>query len=282
MIAAGATFAAFPAWYATMFSGFYLALLLILVLLIVRVLSFEWRERDEGDRWRGAWQLGEHREQRRRAVPVGRRACPASCTACRSTATATSPGTCSTSSTPTPCRPGSRSCCSSRSTARRSSPCARRRAAGARGAAARRLGLPVALVVARVPRVDRRRRGRPQRARPAPAGARRRRSAAPRCVLAACSRAARRERVGVRRCPRSASLAIVATLFTALYPRVLVSRAGPRRTASPSPDAAAAHYALSVITVVAVDPAARDAALPGLDLPRVPRPARRRRPSPPS
>ena len=45
VIAGGATFAAFPAWYATMFSGFYLALLLILVLLIVRVVSFEWRER---------------------------------------------------------------------------------------------------------------------------------------------------------------------------------------------------------------------------------------------
>jgi cytochrome d ubiquinol oxidase subunit II len=55
VIAAGATFAAFPAWYATMFSGFYLVLLLILVLLIVRVLSFEWRERDAGARWRGAW-----------------------------------------------------------------------------------------------------------------------------------------------------------------------------------------------------------------------------------
>ena len=45
VVAAGATFAAFPAWYATMFSGFYLALLLILVLLILRVVSFEWRER---------------------------------------------------------------------------------------------------------------------------------------------------------------------------------------------------------------------------------------------
>ena len=48
VVAGGATFAAFPAWYATMFSGFYIALLLILVLLIVRVVSFEWREkRDE-------------------------------------------------------------------------------------------------------------------------------------------------------------------------------------------------------------------------------------------
>jgi cytochrome bd ubiquinol oxidase subunit II len=55
VVAAGATFAAFPAWYATMFSGFYLALLLILVLLIVRVVSFEWRERHESPKWRAAW-----------------------------------------------------------------------------------------------------------------------------------------------------------------------------------------------------------------------------------
>ncbi len=55
VIAGGATFAAFPVWYATMFSGFYLALLLILALLIVRVLSFEWREKAESPRWRAFW-----------------------------------------------------------------------------------------------------------------------------------------------------------------------------------------------------------------------------------
>jgi len=55
VVAAGATFAAFPAWYATMFSGFYIALLLILVLLIVRVVSFEWREKRDGVRWRATW-----------------------------------------------------------------------------------------------------------------------------------------------------------------------------------------------------------------------------------
>jgi cytochrome d ubiquinol oxidase subunit II len=55
VIAGGATFAAFPVWYATMFSGFYLALLLILALLIVRVLSFEWREKAEGARWQAVW-----------------------------------------------------------------------------------------------------------------------------------------------------------------------------------------------------------------------------------
>ena len=43
IVAGGATFAAFPLWYATMFSGFYLALLAILVCLILRVVSFEWR-----------------------------------------------------------------------------------------------------------------------------------------------------------------------------------------------------------------------------------------------
>ena len=53
--AAGATFAAFPQWYATMFSGFYIALLLVLVLLIVRVVSFEWREKVDSDRWQGVW-----------------------------------------------------------------------------------------------------------------------------------------------------------------------------------------------------------------------------------
>ena len=55
VVAAGATFAAFPAWYATMFSGFYVALLLVLVCLIVRVVSFEWRSKSESPRWRGAW-----------------------------------------------------------------------------------------------------------------------------------------------------------------------------------------------------------------------------------
>jgi cytochrome d ubiquinol oxidase subunit II len=55
VVAAGATFAAFPAWYATMFSGFYLAFLLILCFLILRVVSFEWRKKGHGERWRKAW-----------------------------------------------------------------------------------------------------------------------------------------------------------------------------------------------------------------------------------
>jgi cytochrome bd ubiquinol oxidase subunit II len=53
--AGGATFAAFPAWYATMFSGFYIALLLVLFFLIIRVVSFEWRSKSETPGWRAFW-----------------------------------------------------------------------------------------------------------------------------------------------------------------------------------------------------------------------------------
>jgi cytochrome bd ubiquinol oxidase subunit II len=55
VVAGAATFAAFPAWYATMFSGFYLALLLVLFFLIIRVVSFEWREKSESPVWREIW-----------------------------------------------------------------------------------------------------------------------------------------------------------------------------------------------------------------------------------
>jgi len=55
VVAGGATFAAFPAWYAAMFSGFYIALLLILFFLMIRVVSFEWREKSNSPRWRAVW-----------------------------------------------------------------------------------------------------------------------------------------------------------------------------------------------------------------------------------
>jgi cytochrome bd ubiquinol oxidase subunit II len=55
VVAAGGTFAAFPAWYSAMFSGFYLLLLLILVFLIVRAVSFEWWNKSENPRWRSFW-----------------------------------------------------------------------------------------------------------------------------------------------------------------------------------------------------------------------------------
>lgn len=53
--AGGAIFAAFPIWYATMFSGFYLALLVILVALILRGVAFEFRSKNSSDKWRRNW-----------------------------------------------------------------------------------------------------------------------------------------------------------------------------------------------------------------------------------
>jgi len=53
--AGGAIFAAFPNWYATLFSGFYLALVLMLVGLIVRGVAFEFRSKDKNPRWRSLW-----------------------------------------------------------------------------------------------------------------------------------------------------------------------------------------------------------------------------------
>ena len=55
LTAGGATFAAFPGWYATLFSGFYLALFLILVALIVRGVAFEYRGKRDSVRWRAWW-----------------------------------------------------------------------------------------------------------------------------------------------------------------------------------------------------------------------------------
>jgi cytochrome d ubiquinol oxidase subunit II len=55
LVAGGATFAAFPEWYATLFSGFYLPLLLILVALILRGVAFEYRGKVDDARWRRRW-----------------------------------------------------------------------------------------------------------------------------------------------------------------------------------------------------------------------------------
>ncbi len=55
LTAGGATFAAFPEWYASMFSGFYLALLVILVCLIIRGVAFEYRGKGHTDQWRARW-----------------------------------------------------------------------------------------------------------------------------------------------------------------------------------------------------------------------------------
>lgn len=57
MTAGGAMFAAFPAWYATMFSGFYLAMLLLLVALILRNMGLDYRYKRDSDRWRAGWDI---------------------------------------------------------------------------------------------------------------------------------------------------------------------------------------------------------------------------------
>ena len=57
LVAGGATFAAFPEWYATLFSGFYLALLLILVGLILRGIAIEYRNKSDDPVWRQRWDV---------------------------------------------------------------------------------------------------------------------------------------------------------------------------------------------------------------------------------
>ena len=55
LVAGGAMFAAFPLWYATMFSGFYLALFVILLALIIRGVAFEYRGKRDSATWRKNW-----------------------------------------------------------------------------------------------------------------------------------------------------------------------------------------------------------------------------------
>lgn len=56
LTAGGATFAAFPEWYATLFSGFYLPLLIILLCLIVRGVAFEYRAKRPEEKWQRNWE----------------------------------------------------------------------------------------------------------------------------------------------------------------------------------------------------------------------------------
>jgi cytochrome bd ubiquinol oxidase subunit II len=55
VVAGAATFAAFPSWYATMFSTLYLPLLIVLVALIVRGVSFEFARKIDSPQWRSTW-----------------------------------------------------------------------------------------------------------------------------------------------------------------------------------------------------------------------------------
>ena len=57
IVAGAAMFAAFPGWYATMFSGLYLALALLLAALIIRGVAFEFRGKRDAARWRRTWDV---------------------------------------------------------------------------------------------------------------------------------------------------------------------------------------------------------------------------------
>jgi cytochrome bd ubiquinol oxidase subunit II len=55
VVAAAATFAAFPPWYASMFSALYLVVMLVILALIIRGVSFEYRGKSTNPRWRATW-----------------------------------------------------------------------------------------------------------------------------------------------------------------------------------------------------------------------------------
>src|SRR5215475_11779332 len=57
IVAAAAMFAAFPGWYATMFSAYYLPLVLLLAALIVRGVAFEYRGKRDAASWRRTWDV---------------------------------------------------------------------------------------------------------------------------------------------------------------------------------------------------------------------------------
>ena len=174
VVAGGATFAAFPAWYATMFSGFYLALLLILVLpdrprRLVRVARRRARRPAGGRRGPG----------RTRSAASARRCSGGSGSSCLVYGVPDRLGRRLRRRLRRPLQPvhacsrGSRSCVALR-LPRRDVPDAAYdgRAARARAdAAARKLAMPAAVAGRGVPRLDRRRRDRPQRQGPLPAGA---------------------------------------------------------------------------------------------------------------
>ena len=72
LVAGGATFAAFPTWYATLFSAFYLPLFLLLVGLIVRGVAIEYRNKREDARWRSPLGHAARRLERRAGIALGR------------------------------------------------------------------------------------------------------------------------------------------------------------------------------------------------------------------
>ncbi|MMZ59959.1 Cytochrome bd-I ubiquinol oxidase subunit 2 [compost metagenome] len=57
LTAGGAMFAAFPNWYATMFSGYYTPLVVLLLALIARGVAFEFRGKVGNEKWKGTWDI---------------------------------------------------------------------------------------------------------------------------------------------------------------------------------------------------------------------------------
>jgi cytochrome bd ubiquinol oxidase subunit II len=57
IVAAAAMFAAFPGWYATMFSGLYLVMVVLLMSLIIRGVAFEYRGKRDATHWRRTWDV---------------------------------------------------------------------------------------------------------------------------------------------------------------------------------------------------------------------------------
>jgi cytochrome d oxidase subunit CydB len=100
--AGGATFAAFPNWYATLFSGFYLPLFLILVALIFRGVAFEFRAKRAFPAWQAAWDKAIFLGQPHSLVAVGCGLRQHACAACRSEPTSPTSAHSSTCSIHTP------------------------------------------------------------------------------------------------------------------------------------------------------------------------------------
>jgi len=121
LVAGGATFAAFPNWYATLFSGFYLPLFLILAALIFRGVAFEFRAKRTLPAWRLAWDHAIFWAASSRPS-CGEWLSPTSCAACPSARTSPISDRSSTFSIPIRCSAGSRRCFCSPSTARSSLP----------------------------------------------------------------------------------------------------------------------------------------------------------------
>ena len=109
IVAVAAMFAAFPSWYATMFSGFYLLMLVTLVGLILRGVSFEFRGKRDSLRWRRFWSGALTGQSGRAAADRHRLRQPAA-PACRSTTSRSTPVASGTCSTVMPCSPDSPSC----------------------------------------------------------------------------------------------------------------------------------------------------------------------------